>query len=309
MFIVVEGRYGDMNLRKDLNTCMPNGAPKVGDTIRAFHDRYTPVPMIYPPQYLAHAITIHDEEVVSFAFLGQFDKDMVSRNNQVRLVIGEDTKIIFQGGDAFEGDFEELLGDYGRTLFVEYTRSHRDINPMTIFPERIVIMYVRIAFGPADIGGWDYYDHDFDSEFYGEGILWLDDFNNLDQFDEFVYPVTINGIGLPGVEPITLGDSIWPNYLPLRPIMQHLGEPMHWNGDIREITVESHRGVIAFRIDSPHYTVTTSDGTILTYTFDPPVIVNNHTYVPFRFFRDVFGFNNVFFHAGTVFIDNNEVME
>ncbi|MCL2215507.1 MAG: copper amine oxidase N-terminal domain-containing protein [Defluviitaleaceae bacterium] len=305
MFIVIQGEHGYIHLRTDFNTFMPDGFPEIGDTIRAFHDRYAFIPMIYPPQYLAHAITIEDEDTVSFSFMGQFDENMVSRNNEVRLIVGEDTEIIFQGGDPFEGDFEELLGDFGRTLFVEFTLSHRDINPTTILPERIVIMYVRIAFGPEYIGwdlGWDI-DLDWD-DYFEFDLGWFDD-----DFDIFVYPVTVNGVGLPGVEPVTVGDSIWPNYVPLRPIMQHLGQALRWYGDIREVRASSPRGEISFRIDQPYYFVTAADGTVTTYTLDVPVIINDYTYVPIRFFRDVYGFNNAFFHADTVVIDNNEVME
>ena len=317
-FIVVEGEYGYIHLRTDFNTFFPNGKPQAGDRITAFHDAYAMIPMIYPPQYLAFAIVVEDEAEVGFNFLGRFDENKVSFDNQRRLTIDEDTEIIFQGGDVFEGNFEEDILAVGRKLFVEYTRSGRDIYPTTIFPTRIVILYERIAFGPEFIGdiGFDIdlYEYDWEYGYYYSILLPPSEITPIEEppIEEagHVYDVTINGVGLPGVKAVTVGDSIWPNYLPLRPIIEHLDENILWDGANRAVIVTSPRGTITFRVGLPYFAVLSADEVLTTYTLnDAPIIQNNVTLVPISFFREVFGFNNAYFASGVTVINNDEVMQ
>ena len=326
-FVVIQGEYGEIWMRIDMNTAIPQRMPEKGDIVKAFYDHNAIMTMIYPPQHLAMAIIITEEDAPPSTFLGRFDEEWNSLDGQMHLVIGEDTEIFFQSqgqpgiGEAFDRENQDIEDLVGRKLLVEFGFQGRNMPPVHTPATRVIVLFERIAFGPEWISpelidwdydwgyDWDYdifWDYDFDWDTYSEGVIWLEDFAN---YDVKVYPVTVNGVGLPGIEPITVGDSIWPNYLPLRPIMQHLGIPIAWNGDTREVIINSPQGEITFRIDMPYFAVAAEDGAVYTHTLDAPVIIDGYTFVPIRFFRDVFGFNNAYFASGVVVIDNNEVMQ
>ncbi|MCL1862045.1 MAG: copper amine oxidase N-terminal domain-containing protein [Defluviitaleaceae bacterium] len=294
------------NLIVDDNTFFHGEKPEVGDTIIGFFDNNLPMAMIYPPQHTAVAIVNTD---VIRIILDRFDEEWISSGQQFRLNIEEDTPIYFQDGSAFEGEKEELIG---RKLLVQFARSHRDIPETIPSPELITVLFER-AVPPMqeidyDFGIWDAAVNDpwlmmaINLNWYGQEITDPSAYNII---------ITINDVarGIQGASPTTVGEYYFPNYLPLRAISEALGFEPQWNAADREITIGTPHGQATFRLDIPYYAVVSSEGVASTHAMPAPVSIDGHTYVPFAFFRDIFGFPNVWFEGGTIFLDNGERME
>ena len=297
-----ENGLGYFDFRLDMNTFVLGDEISEGDVITGFYNANAPVIMIYPPQHLAYVL-VNRVEDLPFVFVGRFNDEWISFDGERYLVFGDDVEIVFQGGDAFTGEIDELIG---RMLVVEYYRAGRDINPTTTFPERITVLYERIVPLPEDIGmGLLLDDIDIDD------IVELDDIGTdveivaiCDEIDWSVYPVIVNNEGVPGARYATVGDNIFPTHVSLRAVTEFLGFVPEWNAELRAVTVDSPRGTIAIRINSGEYTVNGE-----TYNLDPAVIIDDYTFVPLAFFRIVFGFNNAYFEGGHVQINDNELME
>ncbi|MCL1844200.1 MAG: copper amine oxidase N-terminal domain-containing protein [Defluviitaleaceae bacterium] len=283
-----EGQYSYFDFLIDGNSFVMGQAPETGDVITGFFDANVPVTMIYPPQHTA-VVIVNRADDLPRVIVDRFDEDWVSSDNLFRLNINDDTEIIFQGGDSFEGDTEELIG---RKLVVEFSVSHRDIPETIPNPDKITVLYERAVHPGIEID-WSFGDYE-ETDWSGYDIV-----------------ITMDGVsfGVPGANHATVGDSIFPNYVPLRAITEILGFVPEWNAETREITVDGLRGEITFRVDMPYYAVVSPTGAASTYTLDPPIIINDITYVPVRFFRDVFGFNNAWWTGGNISLDNEEIME
>ena len=297
-FIIIQGEHGLIHFEVTDDTFIPERHPIEGEIITAFRDLNVPVVMIYPPRYTAVAIVIHEDEYPAQAFVGRFRKEgdyLVSYDNERRLVIGEDVEIFIQGmypGDL--GDRVENIEDVvGSVFFVEYTRSARDIGPTTTFVDRIIVLFEKAVHLPGIV-----VDPDEDDPFEA----YEEDFVH--------YDIRIDGVGLPGVYLRTEGDSVWPNYVPLRAVTDHLGITLTWRGSTREISFTGPIGEVTFRIDVPQFAVISPDGEVSAHTLlEPPIVRNNSTYVPLQFFRDALGFNNAAYFSGSAHINNFETME
>ncbi|MCL2199193.1 MAG: copper amine oxidase N-terminal domain-containing protein [Defluviitaleaceae bacterium] len=308
-----ESEYTHFDFILDDNTFIQGEHPIMGGKITGFFDNNRPVIMIYPPQHTALVI-INRSEDLPFIILERFNEEWISSGHQYRLRINDDTPIYFQGGDRFEGEKEELIG---RKLLVQYTISHRDI-PMTIpAPEKITILYERAVHPTLEIDRDDNWQH-LTADRNPDGY-WLMMAINLNWYgQELTDPanydiiITINDVtrGIRGASPAKVGNTELPNYLPLRAITEALGFEPQWNENSREITVSNPRGKSSFRIGVEYYNMQFEEsGITLTYQMDAPVVIEGRTYVPFAFFRDIFGFTNVWFEGGTVSLDNAERME
>ena len=114
--------------------------------------------------------------------------------------------------------------------------------------------------------------------------------------------VVVNGEFLPGA--FTMGeDPAFPTYVPLMHILAALDASVYVQRPV--VTVEGLLGTITFEIGSYDFDV---DGTTITLPFNS-FEVDGTIYVPIPFFREVFGMNNAYVMDGTVFINNDEVME
>jgi len=296
--ISTENGYFDFIV--DENTFVLGEEPQLGDEITGFFDNHAPARMIYPPQHIA--IVIVNRSDLPRVIVERFNEEWICSADNFHLNIGEDTEIQFQSGEAFEGDIEELIG---RKLVVEFTISHRNIPETIPNPERITILYERAAPPTIDIE-WDY-SHDYFAYLDWDGYGFDAD------IDWSIYNIiiTINGLsrGVSGASYATVGDSAFPNYLPLRPIAEMLGIYLNWNAENREISLTAPQGEITFRIDMPYFALQTQSGITIGYQLEPAVIIENRTYVPLSFFRDILGFNNVWWAGGNITLDNAELME
>ena len=114
--------------------------------------------------------------------------------------------------------------------------------------------------------------------------------------------VVVNGEFVPGA--FTMGeDPAFPTYVPLMHILAVLEASVYVQRPV--VTVEGLLGTITFEIGSYDFDV---DGETITLPFNS-FEVDGTIYVPIPFFREVFGMNNAYVMDGTVFINNDEVME
>jgi len=282
-FVRIQGEHGEAHLRWDrYYTFLLGGELAEGNTITAFYDMRLPAMLIYPPQFRAIAV-VNSEEDLPFVVLGRFGENFVSDDNRYRLNITDETEILLHNGQPYE--FEA-----GRLMLVEYIRSHRDINPTTIFPTRIHVLFEPLP-----------------SNEYGQ-------LPETEEIDWSQYQVVVSRRGVPGATFATVGDWIFPNYVSLRPITEFLDVELEWDSVNRTITMDNPNPLrpdetITIRINSNEFYSAGVGGRGLVIINDPALIIDETTFVPIIFFREVLGFNNAWFGGGIVTIDNEEAMQ
>lgn len=102
-----------------------------GMRITAFYDPNQPVPLIYPPQYRASAISqAARQETIAY---GYFDRGLLAEDNSLQLNIGPMTNVVTANGQRFNCSI-------GRNyLIVFYSAATRSIPPQTT-PRKIIVM-------------------------------------------------------------------------------------------------------------------------------------------------------------------------
>ncbi|MCL2386663.1 MAG: copper amine oxidase N-terminal domain-containing protein [Defluviitaleaceae bacterium] len=319
--------YTHADFLVDNNTFVMGEEPALGDTITGFFDTNMPMIMIYPPQYNT-VVLVNRAENLPRVIVARFNEEWVSSDEQFHLRLNEDTPISFQGGDVFEGDISELVG---RKLVVEFTVSHRNIPETIPNPQKVTVLYERAVHPTLNLDeGWgEGWDENFDFAYDAIGhsynvydtavvndvwqsVEWHG-FATVGEIDWSAYDIiiTINGLslGVPNAQAKAVDDSELPNFVPLRAITEMLGFTPVWNAETKSIKVNSPHGEISLRVGDPYYAIQSPSGVLSTFTLDAPVIIDGSTYVPIRFFRDVFGFNNAWWEGGNVSLDNAERME
>lgn len=137
-FVLVENEDGDIvNFLVDFTTAvLVDGEIAEGTAITGYFDATMPVPMIWPPQHRAVAIM---QDSGSHVLIDRFDDGFTSSNGINTLDITADTEIVFQDGQPFDGELEELIG---RKLLVEFYEEG-----LVITPSRVTILF-EIAVHP-----------------------------------------------------------------------------------------------------------------------------------------------------------------
>lgn len=279
-YIVIESGDSVIHATIDYNTFFLGEYPEIGDEIIVFIDNFMPTVMIYPPRYLALAVINPEDEDISFA-LGRFDEDFVSSDNVWHLTMEEDTEILLQDG-------EEYSFEYGRMMLVEYIISARNIHPTTIHPVRIHVLFERaVPLLP------DFSEEIGDLDISEEEPAEVEPIIEEDWSD---FPVILNNQGVAGgdVYDADGGELGWPTHVALRPILEHLGIEPVWNGDTAQVSFEGFLGEVIITINSAEFMV---GGEAISQP-SAAIIVNDRTFVPIRFWRDVFGFANAYFEGG-----------
>ena len=102
-----------------------------GLRVAAFYDASLPVPLIFPPQYMAQIITVlgRDEQVM----INEFSRNLVAADNSLQLNITRNTNI-----ETINGQ-NTSCSPGNQTLLVYYTTTTRSIPPQTT-PRRIIIL-------------------------------------------------------------------------------------------------------------------------------------------------------------------------
>lgn len=104
---------------------------RVGMQVAAFYDSSLPVPLIFPPQYIAQLIAVigRNEQVM----INHFDENLVATDNSLQLNVGRNTIIRTINGQMFNCN----LGN--QNLLVYYTATTRSIPPQTT-PRKIIVL-------------------------------------------------------------------------------------------------------------------------------------------------------------------------
>ncbi|MDR0406391.1 MAG: copper amine oxidase N-terminal domain-containing protein [Clostridiales bacterium] len=101
--------------------------------------------------------------------------------------------------------------------------------------------------------------------------------------------VLIDGAALEtDVPPVIQNDRV---LVPLRAISEALFARVEWNDDAQMVTVFNGASVCLMTIGSPHVVVIGADDTNIVTLDVPPMIQNDRTLLPIRFFAEFFGCN------------------
>lgn len=300
-FIHIEGEEGTTVFRTDYNTFVLGNAIEVGDVITGYFP-VGPMILIYPPQFLAHVIVNGEFDNVRVArFFLDDDGNLDTVDGMFRLNFTDETAIYLQDGRDFRADIEEWDGELmnelnGRLLVVVYGPTTRGIPEMTIPGEdgsnvEIYVLFERIATGPADIG-------------FGAAVDLDEQVEDPNLMEWTVNEIVVNG---------EIIEANWQRvdgvyFVPFRAVINALGfgDTITWDGETRTITVNNGTHDIRFVVGEDNYYV---DNLRIGHFGFPSALIDSTTYVPIRFFTQVFGMNNAYMHEGQIVIDNEEVME
>ncbi|MCL2617662.1 MAG: copper amine oxidase N-terminal domain-containing protein [Defluviitaleaceae bacterium] len=256
--------------------------PQNGDEVTGFYLADAPMILIYPPHYTIRVLVNGDfANVAVDRFCAEADMGgaLVSSDGMLQLNFGEDTAVVCQDGQTFDGELD------GRLLAVVYGAATRSIPAITLPDgvEKIVVLRELNAQEPEI--------REIDDGFADVDLIWT---SNLGVF--------IHGQHMG--EAFTWRQVESSILVPVRAVAQELGAELSWDYDTREVVLIWDGERIVFSPGS--YDFTRGEENIsLT---QPSLLINETTYVPLSFFREVLGMNNAYIHAGEVHINNNELM-
>ncbi len=130
--ITMQTANGIVNFRVTSKTwIIDNRQLRIGLRVAAFYDGNLPVPLIFPPQYMAQIITVlgRNEQIM----LNYFDNNLTATDMSLQLNVGRNTVINTINGQ----NAGCRLGN--QNLLVYYTVTTRSIPPQTT-PTRIVVL-------------------------------------------------------------------------------------------------------------------------------------------------------------------------
>ncbi|MCL2353356.1 MAG: copper amine oxidase N-terminal domain-containing protein [Defluviitaleaceae bacterium] len=256
-------------------------------------------PLIYPPQHTARLIVNNKDaenvRIDRFEVMEGNNHTLMSAGGNFMLVVNENTPIYLQDGQNVRKLLEEgqTVLDFldGRILVVTYGPTSRAMIPQTI-PGSDTQLSVTVLFEKAvHLPGMGLDLGDFEL-----GYLGLADGTE---------PIFVENYGI--LVEGRMVDALWRYidggfYVPFRAVVNLLrfGHTIGW--DAGHITVNNGEADIAFSINSKYFVVGGE-----TITLDhPALLINETTYVPLNFFREVFGVNNAYIHEGQVTINNDD---
>lgn len=105
---------------------------KVGTTVEAYYDKNKPMLLIYPAQVTPEFMIIKDEKNEGQVKVGQFDKEFLSLDGQLKVNIGKETVLENQLGETIN---KADLADKDSIVF--YSSTTRSIPPQTT-PSKII---------------------------------------------------------------------------------------------------------------------------------------------------------------------------
>ena len=218
---------------------------EVGETLTAFYDAQKPMILIYPPQISADAAVVGTIDLNIKVDL--FDKELVSADNFLKLNISDDTEIVSEDGNKFDGEL------YNRKLVVLYGVSTKSI-PAQTNPSKIIVL-----------------DED-------EPVIDEDTNEDISKEDVAEMDVIVNGKKLEGVKPFKNDDGII--MVPVRAVSEALEYNVGWNPESQKVTVGE---LLSFEIGKDNYTMDDTTGIQLNAA---PVLKDGLTYVPLSFLTE-----------------------
>lgn len=249
---------------------------KAGAVIEGFYNINAPALMIYPPQRVPIAIAVDLPEGTSVK-IDSFDENLTSSDNQLKLNISDDTVIVLQNNEPFDGELTN------RTLIVLYDVTTRSI-PAQTNPQKVVVLYEK-AVPPI------YYLTDEEKEsLIGLGLTGEAQEGNA---EEELKAITVEIDGKE-FEPFTKEDGTV--MVPVMPIAEALGYKVRWDAETQMVTLNN---TVSLTIGKDYYTYMRMAPIELGHA---PEIVNNRTFVPITFFTDVMMLNSVDLNGNEIIV-------
>ncbi len=265
-----EGNIANLIISND-TYIVDNEEIALGNVITGYYDANAPMIMIYPPQYNIKVANIdNNEQNVKF---DRFDKDLVSSDKSLKLNISKDTQIVSQDGKAFEGEITD------KNLVVIYGISTRSI-PAQTTPSKIVVIQEK-NIDSKNTTAVDYASKESKT------------------IDEKEIVVNNNVINAPSAY-TNDQDTVM---LPLRAIAETLGYDVKWDNLTKSVIIG--RGIsLTIGIDNYNYmkTAPIQLGT-------SPEIIDNKTFVPLSFFKEVMRINDVNIYDSSIVINDTELSD
>jgi len=246
-------------------------AVEVGDTVTGFFDGRLPMIMIYPPQYTIEVMAVNVPDGMEVT-VDRFDDELMSTDGALQLRIGEHTEVLDPEGDMFKGE------TIANRLLVVFHDPAETNGRTTAW--KIIVMYEKAVTLPIDISGTPIYI-DVPLTLNGE--------------------IVVEGEIIAAPAPFVCDSGVV--MVPLRAIAEGLGFTLHWEDAAKAIMLNN---TISLTIGKDYYTFARMAPIELGAV---PVLVDETTYVPLNFFRDVARMNNAYVLEGQVVVDNMEKME
>lgn len=270
--ISIQGTDGPSTLSVSKDTILTEGLTlAVGAKVVGFYEAGLPMIMIYPPQYRVVAIAAEQD---GFVHADIYNDELISQDGQLKLNIGDDTKVVDQNGAAYAGS---LANEH---LLVYYTVSTRSI-PAQATPSKVVVLNVT-------------------AETEEEEEIATGDGSIINSSLDII--VEGNPIKTPGAYVNEEGVVM----VPLREVVKALGHTYKWNSEQRRGLIDSGRLFVSPGKDV--YSNTREAGAV-TSLGTAPEMKGIRLYVPLKFFTDIMGVNNAYVLEGQVVIDNGELMK
>ncbi len=243
----------------------------VGTEIVSFCEANKPMILIYPPQIKADVIAVKSNDQT--VKVDVFDKNLVSLDNSLKLNITDETPIVLADDSVFQGELAN------HKLVVIYDASTKSI-PAQTTPKKIIVL------GAAPV------DQVVDKNPDYEIILTPD----VSKMNIVVNTDTVI------TSPKAFTNDAGVVMVPLRVIAEALGYEVTFNNESYYINVGEKAG-----LQISVYNYTNADGTLITLD-TTPVLVDNVTYVPLKFFKEVLLLNNAYVFEGQIDINDGELM-
>ncbi|NLM04328.1 MAG: copper amine oxidase N-terminal domain-containing protein [Clostridiales bacterium] len=275
-FISVENEVGiPANIILTKGTyVLDNAEIKVGSTITGYYKADAPMIMIYPAQYKADVIVVGEQK--HNIKIDLFDEELISKDIFLELNITENTEIVTHTGNSFNGNLAN------RKLIVLYGPSTKSI-PAQTNPVKIIVL-------PEE----EKIDEIKEKEIiFEEEQLIISDVSKMN--------IVVENKKIQSPPAYVNKDNVV--MLPLKAICKELGYQIKWNEKDKGIRVGNE---ISFKIGVDEYIYKNAPAINLGTA---PKIVNNRTFVPISFFREVLKMNNAYVFEGEIHINNGEKMQ
>jgi len=253
-----------------------DGEIKEGDVIEGFYDTNAPATMIYPPRVTAEVITVNLPDSQSIK-VDRFDGDLISSDGNLKLNISDKTEIVLQDGTAFDGEIAN------RALAVVYDVATKSI-PAQTTPIKVVVLFEKVTTLPIGIDG------------SGDGIA--PPIAELPITGDINGEIVVDGVVIEAPAPYVKDDGVV--MVPLRAVAEAMNFNVTWEEETQSIMLGNS---ISLSIGKDYYTYAKMAPIELGTA---PELMDDHTFVPLVFFRDVVRAGSVYVYEGQIIINSEE---
>lgn len=187
---------------------------KEGHKLTGYYRKDMPMIMIYPPRISPELVIVKDEEGKDFIKHSNFDEELVSVDNSLKLNISDETVITNQFGEECKA--EDLINE---DLVVFYTTTTRSI-PAQTNPSKIIVLKKQVE----------------------EDAVIVEDIDEINVLDEIAEMIKLDSYKK---EDIVM--------VPLRKIAEHLGYEVEWNNENKGILLRKGNSSFTLAIGNEDY--------------------------------------------------------